>query len=157
MHIRVVVLALAVACASACEDTVPIGPTPQVASVNFFYESVIPPDTPFDPESIGCIRGILPFTIHLIGEWNNFRVLDMTPTDDGSGYRGVASDVPIGDLHSIVMIDPAMCNVDRTTIGAVTERVTANGVLLTTVTSVGTGPTRPGLSFRVGADGTVTP
>ena len=41
------------------------------------------------------------------------------------------------------MIDPAMCHVERTRIGAVTERVMANGVLLTTVTQVG-----PRLSLR---------
>jgi hypothetical protein len=157
MHIRALVLSVAAICGSACEDTMPIGPTPQVASVNFFYESIIPPDTPFDPQSIGCIRSILPFTIHLTGEWNDFRVLEMRATADGLGYRGVASDVPIGDLHTIVMIDPAMCNVDQTTLGAVTQRVSANGVLLTTVTPVGAGPARPGLSFRVAADGTVTP
>jgi hypothetical protein len=157
MRSRLMPLLFAFACLPGCEDTTPIGPTPQVASVNFFYQSVIPPDTPFDPMSIGCIRGILPFTIHLVGEWNDFRVLEMRPTDDGTGYRGVASDVPIGTLHSIVMIDPAMCNVDRNSLGAVTERVSANGVLLTTVAQVGPAPARSGLTFSVAADGTITP
>jgi hypothetical protein len=157
MRTRVLLLTLAIAGASACDDTTPIGPTPQVASVNFFYESIIPPDTPFDPLSIGCIRSILPFTVHLVGEWNDFRVLEMARVPEETGYRGVASDVPIGTLNRIVMIDPAMCNVDRNSVGAVTERVFANGVLLTTVTQVGPGPTRRGLSFIVAADGTVTP
>jgi hypothetical protein len=157
MRIRLLLLSLVLLCGSGCDDSMPIGPTPQVASVNFFYQSVIPPDTPLDPMSVGCIRSIVPFTIHLTGEWNDFRVLEMREVEDESGYRGVASDVPIGELHSIVMVDPAMCNVDRNSRGAVTERVFANGVLLTTVTQVGPAPTRSGLTFRVAADGTVTP
>ncbi len=143
--------------AAACEDSMPVGPTTPVASINFFYESIIPPDTPPDPDSVDCVSGILPLTIHIKSGWTGYRVIDMSVSPDGAGYRGVSANVPIDTLNTLIMIDPDVCNVDRTTAGAVTERISANGVLLTNVVRVSSQSNRSGLTFRVSADGTVTP
>jgi len=66
------------------------------------------------------------------------------------------NDVPAGP-NVIIMVDPAMCNADPSTVGSVTERIFANGARLTNVVRNVNAAGMNGLSFTVTADGFVSP
>jgi len=65
--------------AASCSDDGPMAPSPAVATVTFVYQSTIPSHPTFNPDSLGCIRSILPFTIHMFAGWRSFALVEMSP------------------------------------------------------------------------------
>ncbi|MDY7231846.1 hypothetical protein [Hyalangium rubrum] len=142
-------LAVSVAVLMSCaepEEVEPPTPTPAKAEVTFVYKAA----TERNFDIADC--GVGPTHIH--PSWRDYELVNFVAFGPME-WRRTFSDVPVGERLRIRVSDANYC--DRDPNGASTENVFANGVQLTNVVDTpGTG-IEPGLSFLVGADGTVTP
>lgn len=140
-------LALAAGCGS---DT--SGPDGGVARVEFSYLAPTTVDPSVSARFPECVAGV--GRTHIHPSWRGFARFDLTARG-ASRWEISFSDAPVGAELSIRISDPNACALHPT--GASTTNVFANGVLLTRVVPTPGAGTEPGLAFRIGADGTVTP
>jgi len=129
------------------------GPTsPRTTTVQFVYLS----STTVDP----AVRAAFPSCVNAVGRthihpsWQDFRLVAFDPQPPDR-FTLTFTDVPIDNENQIRVSDPNACDTHVT--GASTVGVFANNVMLTRIVDTPGSGIEPGLSFRVNANGTVTP